>query len=257
MRTCLLAFLCLVSLTSFALAEEANIFNPHLNDTLPSKALQGENAQMAQSLGAKSSSLQSEIHYRKFWRQEVYPIVFGKPTAPNEILVFIDYALPQSQNLWEQVLLATKRINPEQTKIVVFAKNSEPYGTELMGGGIWVAYAQPAAALDYFSYTLQRWNAVKHHLSAQGKARPFVHEYDATTGSELPILYAYLEHIQHLVPSEHHFSIVKYAFDAGNINMFQAMQAAHAYDVQSFPAIVVNGKALQSATAQRIIEALQ
>ncbi len=257
MKKSLCALLCLLSTSSFALAGESNMFNPYINATLPSPQLQGENAKMAQSLGAKSSNLQSEIHYRKLWRQEVYPVVYGSPEAPKEVLVFIDYAIPQSQNLWAQVILAAKSMQPQQVKIVVFAKNSEPYGTELMGGGIWLAYAQPATALDYYSFTLQRWNAVKSALQSQGRQRPFIHEYDATVGSELPILYAYLDRVKHLVPSNQHFNIASYAFDAGNVNMYQAMLAAQEYGVHSFPAVVVNGKVIQSPNAQRILDALR
>ncbi len=257
MRQLLAIIICFVALGTFAHAGDANLFNPYLSSKLPSGKLQGENAKMAQSLGAAVSSLQSEIHYRKFWRQEAYPVVFGNPQAPHEVLVFLDYAAPQSQNLWAQVLQACQYLQPQQVKVAIFAKNSEPYGTELMGGGIWFAYSHPSLALNYYTYTLQAWNVAKQSLQAQGKRRAFVNEYDATVGAELPILYAYLEKMQHVVPAEQHFDIVKYAFDAGNINMFQAGMAAQEYDVSSYPAVVVNGKLLSHATAQSIIDALR
>ncbi len=260
MRKSIFLVLAFFMFISQAFAGETNLFNPYIHATLPtgkSGRLQGENAKMAQSLGAHAASLQSEVHYRQFWRQEVYPIVFGNAKAPHEVLVFLDYALPQSQNLWEQVLMASRSMNAQQLKIVVFAKSTEPYGTELMGGGIWVAYSHPALALDYYTYTLQRWNAVKQAQRGQGAERPFVSEYDATLGTELPILYSYLERVKHFVPAQQHFPIAQYAFDAGNINMYQASLAAQAYDVHHFPAVVVNGKALTNVTAQKILDALR
>ncbi len=257
MQRLILMVLCLFGSISCAHAGEAHIFNPYLSAKLPSGQLQGESAKMAQSLGGTSSNLQSEIHYRKFWRQEAYPVVFGNPQASHEVLVFLDYAIPQSQNLWAQVVQASQRMNAQHVKIAVFAKNTEPYGTELMGGGIWFAYSHPSLALDYYTYTLQAWNTAKQRLQAQGVRRAFVNEYDATAGSELPILYAYLERVQSMVPAQQHFDIVKYAFDAGNINMFQATLATQEYDVSSFPAVVINGQLLSSVSAQNILNALR
>ncbi len=252
-----LALVVLLGLTSLAFAGETNLFNPYIHAKLPSAKLQGENAKIAQSLGGTASSLQGETKYRKQWREEVYPVVFGNPKAAQEILVFIDYAAAQSQNLWAQVVAASRQLSPQGVKIVVFAKSAEPYATELMGGGIWVAYSHRQNALDYYSYTLQRWNVVKQGLAAQGVRRPFVSEYDATLGTELPILYSYLERMKNLVPTSQQFNIVKYAFDAGNINMYQAGLAAAEYGVHQFPAVVVNGKLLPTVSAQTIIGALR
>ncbi len=257
MQRLIILMLCVFGAISHAHAGEAHIFNPYISEKLPSGQLQGENAKMARSLGGKSSNLQSEIHYRKFWRQEAYPVVFGNPQAPHEVLVFLDYSVPQSQNLWAHVVQASQRMNAQHVKIAVFAKNTEPYGTELMGGGIWFAYSHPSLALDYYTYTLQAWNTAKQRLQTQGIRRAFVNEYDATVGAELPILYAYLERAQHVVPAQQHFDIVKYAFDAGNINMFQATLAAQEYDVSSFPAVVVNGQRLSSVNTQTILDALR
>ncbi len=257
MRYCFVAVFCVLLMHSFAMAGETNLFNPYLHDKLPAATLKGENADMARSLGGSSTSLQNETNYRKYWRQEVYPVVFGNAKAAHEILVFLDYTTPTSQQLWAQVVQATQSLSPQGVKIVVFAKSGEPYATELMGGGIWMAYSLPQNALDYYTYTLQSWNAAKQGLAAQGIQRRFVNEYDATVATELPILYRYLERVKSVVPAENHFDIVRYAFDAGNINMYQAGLAAQEYDVHHFPAVVVNGKLLSSPTAQNIVNALR
>ncbi len=241
-----------------AIAGEANLYNPYMHKRLPSQSLSDENADMVKSLGGKKSTIQDEAQYRKYWRQEVYPIVFGNATSNNEILVFIDYANPRSEEVWKQVLLVSQSINPHSNKIVVFAKNSEAYGTELMGGGIWVAYARPAYALDYFRYTLGRWNEVKRALLAKGIKRPFVYEYDATsTKQDYPIIYSYLNAIQPPMAQNEISGIEQYSFDAGNVNMYQAVVISNEYDVEEFPAIVVNGELLDSISAQDIIAALR
>ncbi len=257
MRHCLLVTFLLLSMGAVAFAGEVNIFNPYLHAKLPSAKLQGENAQMARSLGGSASSLQAETSHRKHWRQEVYPVVFGNAKAPHEIIVFLDYASPDSAQLWAQVVQASHNLAPQQVKIVVFGKSTEPYATELMGGGIWVAYSLPQKALEYYTYTLQRWNDAKQGLAARGIKRRFVNEYDATVGTEVPILYGYLERVQSLVPPSKHFPIVSGAFDAGNVNMYQAGLAAQEYDVKRFPAVVVNGKTLANVSAQSIINALR
>ncbi len=245
----------LVSFAPCAFAADAQRFNPYLHATLPSETLKGESAKMARSLGGKSSSLQDEVKYRKQWQQEVYPVVFGNPQSAHEVLVFLDYAIPASQHVWAHVVQAAQYMSAQDVHISVFARSAEPYATELMGGGIWMAYSHPTYALDYYTYTLSRWNGAKQGLAAQGIRRPFVTEYDATEGREVPILYAYLERVK--VPSNQHFTIVKYAFDAGNINMYQANLAAQHYGVQHFPAVVVNGKRIADPSAQNILNALR
>ncbi len=257
MRNSIVILWVMAALLSFApdaFAADAQIFNPYLHAKLPSESLKGESAQMARSLGGKSSSLQDEVQYRKHWRQEVYPVVFGNAKAAHEVLVFLDYAVPQSQHVWAHVVQASHYMTAQDVHISVFARSKEPYAIELMGGGIWMAHSHPTYALDYYTHTLLRWNAAKQGLAAQGIRRPFVTEYDATEGMEIPILYAYLERVG--VHGSQQFSIVKYAFDAGNINMYQANIAAQHYGIQNFPAVVVNGKRIANVSAQNILDAL-
>ncbi len=239
-------------------AGEANLFNPYMHERLPSQKISNADKEMAKSMGGKSLSLQDEASHRTFWRQEVYPLVFGNAMAKSEIIVFIDYALPNSEAVWGEVVKASKSLNAQSSKIIVFSKNSEQYGTELMGGGIWIAHSRPAYAMDFFSYSLRRWNEVKRTQAANGTKRPFVYEYDATANKkDFPILYSYLILVKPALTNQEHNNITKYAFDAGNVNMYQATTAAKEYDVEQFPAVVVNGEHIKKPTAQSILNALE
>ncbi len=258
MRILIFTLLFSILLVDCAMAGEANLYNPYMHKRLPSQNLNNDSKDMAKSIGAKGSSLQDEASHRQYWRQEVYPLVFGNAVAANEIIVFIDYAHPNSEMVWAQVVQAVKNLNPQTNKVIVFAKNSEQYGTELTGGGIWVAHSRAPYAMDYFSYTLRRWNEVKRALQAAGIKRPFVYEYDATaTKKDYPILYSYLNLVKPSLSAAEHAMVTKYAFDAGNVNMYQATMAATEYDVEQFPAVVVNGDSLDRVSAQSILDALK
>ncbi len=252
------AILCFVCTPTSAHAGESNKYNPYMHTKLPVKQFRGSSADLVESMGAHASSLQEEAQHRPFWKQEVYPVVFGDPRAPQEIIFFLDYAKSSSEAYWSSIVNASRSLNPSQCKVVIFAKNSEQYGTELMGGGIWVAHNRPSNALEYFTYTLQRWNTTKKNLAAQGKQRSFVYEYDAvSSATEYPILYAYLESIRPQLSAAQLPTLVKHAFDAGNVNMFQAVTAADEYAVSEFPAVVVNGKRLKKVSVQAILDAVR
>ncbi len=247
-----------VFLASESLAGEANLFNPYMHERLPTQALKGDDKEIAKSMGGKGLSLQDEAKHRRYWKQELYPLVFGNALAKGEVLVFLDYASPKSEGVWAEVVQAAKSMDIQNSKIVVFSKNTEQYGTELMGGGIWIAHSRPAYAMDYFNYSLHRWNETKQALRAKGINRPFKYEYDATANKkDYPILYSYLSMLKPPLTNQDHSFISKYAFDAGNVNMFQAVTAAKEYDVKQFPAVVVNGQIVKTPTAQGIIKALR
>lgn len=235
-----------------------NKYNPYVQSRLPGGNMDEEKSKMLKDMGASASSLQDEVKYRPHWKEEVYPVVFGDRKSSNEVLVFLDYAAPQSEAVWREVVKATKQMNPQTTKVVVLGKNSEKYGTELTGGGIWASYKRPKAALQYFTDTLTRWNTVKAQQGRKGKPRAFVYEYDATVDStDQPILYAFLSKVQPPVPDKEHVDIVRYAYDAGNVNLFQAVSASQHYGVKNFPAVVVNGSVISQPTAQKIADAVK
>ncbi len=251
-----LALLCLAGCATV----EGNRFNPYVQSKLASsRGISDEQAAALKSLGAHAMTMQAEAGYRKHWKEEVYPVVFGNKTANNEILVFLDYASPESRRVWQEVLKASRMIDGSRSKIVVFGNSREKYGTELMGGGIWVSVNRPRQALDYFSYTLSRWNEVKARQARQrGRAVPFVYEYDATASpTEQPILYSFLEKVRPPVPAGDLPDVVKYSYDAGNVNLYQAVDAARYYGVKKLPAVVVNEQPLSSVTAQAIVSALK
>ncbi len=253
MRSYIIGLILPLCMLSTTFAAEPHIFNPYTNAILPSIELSKDAEKFAKKLGSRPTTLQDEAKHRKHWRQELYPIVYGNRKASNEVLVFLDYAVPQSEVLWAQVVSATKKLSPQNTKIVVFGQSYEHYGTELMGLGIWVAHTHPQLALKYFSYTLHRWNVVKKNLATQGIRRKFMHGHDASYGTELPITFAFLQNNPGLVPASQEYELVYKAFDAGNVNMCQAHLAARLYGVHSFPAVVVNGKVLTQVSAQAIM----
>lgn len=235
----------------------ANLFNPYLNERLPNlRKTAPQGAELLDKLGGGSQSIQGEAAHRPAWRKELYPVVFGSPTAAHEIIVMLDFSAPESAKVWQAVVAASRRLNANACKIVVFGNSRETYGTDLMGLGIWLAQARPAQAMPWYTYALERWNAVKAAQRAAGKPRQFRHEYDATVApSDYPIHYGYLTRLSPPVPEEKELEIVRYSYDAGNVNMYQAVQIASYYGIDRLPAIIADGKVLSQPTASAILAA--
>lgn len=251
---CFTLFFCALSHTAYA----KNRYNPYMQQKLPTPLHSDENKDILAALGGHPTTIQDEAGHRKHWREEIYPVVFGNKTAPGEVLVFLDYTSPESAVVWREVVKATALLNPQTSKVVVFGNSKEHYGTELLGGGIWIGYARPAKALEYFTYTLTAWNSAKTRHQQQGRQRRFVYDVDTSfdTGA-LPILPAYLETLQPTLSTEAQARILDGAYEAGNVNMFQAMTAAHYYNVPQLPAVVVNGRLLSNPTATTIVQAVK
>ena len=182
-------------------AAKANAFNPWMNKSLPNtRTLSAEGMAMVQAMGADRQSIEDEAAYRPHWREEIYPVFFGNKTAPHEIIVLLDFASPDSARVWQAVRDASAKLSPADAKIAVFAKNSENYGTDLMGMGIWISYERKGQAMDYMSHALSEWNRIKAAQKKQGRSVPFTNEYDATVKpSDLPIHYAYMGKLLSLI----------------------------------------------------------
>ena len=60
-------------------------------------------AGMLQKMGGRATSIEGEAAYRPQWKQELYPVLFGDPKAPHEVLVLLDFASPQSEKVWHDV----------------------------------------------------------------------------------------------------------------------------------------------------------
>lgn len=254
LNLCLALFFCMVS--EHALAK--NRYNPYIQQKLPTPLHDDESLAILKALGGTPTTIQDEVSERKHWREEIYPVVFGNKTAPGEILVFLDYASPESAPLWAEVVKAAASLNPQTNKIVVFGNSKEHYGTELLGGGIWISYTRPAKTLEYFTYSLEHWNTAKKRQHQQGLQRPFVYDIDTSFDiGILPILPAYLDGMTPPVSTEAQAYVLDTAYEAGNVNMFQAMAAAQQYKVENIPAVVVNGRLLPNPTAAAIIKAVK
>ena len=257
-KTCAACLLCAATCLwgGVALAG-GNEFNPWIQSRLPAQKLSAADRDIVASMGGKAMSIQDEAAHRPQWRTEAYPVVFGNRTSAGEILVFIDYANPQSAALWQEVINAVPKLNPQTCKIAVFGNSAEKYGTELMGAGIWLAVNRPAQGMDYFRHTLNRWNEIKAAQRQQGRVKRFDYEYDATlTAQDFPMIYTYL---QGLKPPVESFDkeLTKYCYDAGNVNLYQAASMAGYYGVSRLPAVVVNGKRLSNPSAAAIVQALR
>lgn len=51
--------------------------------------------------------------------------------------------------------------------------------------------------------------------------------------------------------------MAQYVYDAGNVNLFQASEAAKYYSVKRLPAVVVDGRVLSSPSASAITGAVK
>ena len=214
---------------------------------------------MINQLGGKVTSIEGEAAYRPQWKTEVYPVVFGDPKAPHEVLVLLDFAAPESARVWRAASEAARSLSPAQCKIVVFANSSEYYGTDLMGMAIWIVHNRPGQAMPYLTYALERWNSVKAaQKKARGKAVPFHNEYDATVQStDYPIHYSYMARLRPPVPASQELAVAKYCYDAGNVNLYQAQQISQFYGAGRLPAVVVDGTVLGSVSSAAILKSLQ
>ncbi|MBQ7586320.1 MAG: hypothetical protein IJU40_08750, partial [Desulfovibrionaceae bacterium] len=169
----------------------ADTFNPWRQKTLPSsRGLSKDGRSIVTSMGGHAQSIQREAAHRPHWREEIYPIVYGSPNSVHEVLVLIDFAKPESESVWKEVVKASQSMSPSNAKIVVFGKNSELYGTDLTGLMIWISHARKGQAMNYLSYALARWNAVKAEQRKLGRVKNFANEYDSTAKtSDYPIHY--------------------------------------------------------------------
>lgn len=255
---------CALGLLLLGAAEEcaaagANDYNPYMQQKLPNlRQPTPEGKQFLRSIGAHETSLENEAAFRADWKSEVYPVVFGQKTARGEVLVLLDFASPESENVWQAVVGASRSMQAASAKIVVFGNSKEHFGTDLLGFGIWVAASRPGQAMDYFSHALHRWNEVKKAQRAQGMNKPFTNEYDATlTSKDMPVHYAYMRMLKPAVPAEQELTVAKYSYDAGSVNMYQTTQVAKYYGVAQLPAVIVNGRKLDKVSASAILDALK
>ena len=249
-----------VSLSPTVQNGNTNQYNPHLHQNMPNmRSATAEGAAMLQKMGGSVPTIEGEAAHRPQWKHEVYPVVFGDPTAPHEVLVLLDFAAPQSEKVWQAVVDASRSLSPQQCKIAVFANSKESYGTDLMGLAIWITHSRPGQAMPYLTYALGQWNKVKaEQKSTRGRAVPFQNEYDATVkNTDYPIHYAYLSHLRPPVPASQELSVARYCYDAGNVNLYQAEQISRYYGIKNLPAVIVDGQALSSVSAASILKALQ
>ncbi len=236
-----------------ATSGKANAFNPYMQQQLPNtRGLSSE----GQAFGGVAVAIEAEAAHRPHWREELYPVLFGRATAPHEILVVLDFAKPQSRSVWQAVEQATKNLSSEQSKVVVFAKSSENYGTDLMGLAIWNSWARKGQGMACLGQMLNAWHDAKAAQRSRGTVRRFNNEYDSAVGNGYPIHYNWLMKVRPPISENDELRIVRYSYDAGNVNMYQAVQVMRYYGIASLPAVLVDGKAIGKITPDAIVSAL-
>ena len=91
-----------------------------------------------------------------------------------------------------------------------------------------------------------------------GKARRFVTEYDAVASpTDDPMVFQGMSRLNPPVPESQQCDVAQYVYDAGNVNLFQASEAAKYYSVKRLPAVVVDGRVLSSPSASAITGAVK
>ena len=95
---------------------------------------------------------------------------------------------------------------------------------------------------------MQRWDSIKQGLKKQGKARPFHNEYDAVlTRKDYPMVFVAMEKcFKPRVAAAEQSNLATYAYEAGNINLFQASEVCRYYELKSQSGLIVDGEVLDN-----------
>lgn len=239
-------------------AEEGGAFNPYRHATLPiTRPLKGEDVKILQALGGEPQSLVSDAAYRPHWKEEAYPVILGNRNAAREVIVVLDFALPASRSVWKAVN-ETAKANTNNGAVVFFAQNTELYGTDLTGLVIWTAMNRPGQAADCLTWILDRWQELKLLQKKQGRVKIFQREYDATASAQdYPMVFTGMNRLRPAVPESMQNEVADYAYEAGNVNFYQASEICRYYGVKSLPAVIVDGKVLSDMSASGIASALR
>jgi hypothetical protein len=163
-----------VNLPSEAHSDKANLFNPFLRQSLPNlRAGSPEAVAMINQLGGKVTSIEGEAAYRPQWKTEVYPVVFGDPKAPHEVLVLLDFAAPDSARVWRAASEAARSCR-RPVQDCRFCQQQRILRHGLMGMAIWIVHNRPGQAMPYLTYALERWTASRRAEKGprQGRALP-------------------------------------------------------------------------------------
>lgn len=227
-----------------ALAADANAFNPYTGKPMPTaRVVKGEDVKILRAIGAKPRSIATDAAHRPHWREELYPVLQGSMTAPHEVLVVLDMASPKARTVWARVSEVAKATAPEKARFVLFGKSRELYATDLTGMAIWAARERKGQAMDYVSWALRRWDEIKAGQKAQGRVRPFNHEYDAVvTRKDYPMAFVAMERFKPPVPARDQSELARYAYDAGNVNLFQTTEVCAYYGLKDECGVIVDGK---------------
>ena len=237
-----------------------NAFNSYTGKPMPvSRVPKGDEARILSELGGKPRSIAADTAYRTHSKQELYPCLYGTPQSVHEVLVLIDFAKPASKTLWAAVCGAVKKVSPAQARVVLFGKSDEAYAIDLTGLAIWAARERSGQSMAYLSWALNRWHEIKDGLKQKGEHRIFRSEYDAVLNKkDYPMVFtAMTKCFKPAVSEKDQSDLAKYAYEAGNVNLFQATEVIKYYDVAKLPALVVDGKVCYEMTADQLAALLK
>lgn len=241
---------------SSALADNTpNAFNSYTGKAMPtSRAPKGDEARILNELGGKPRSIAADTAYRQHAKQELYPCLFGTPSSKHEVLFLMDFAEPASKALWASVSKAVQSASPSSAKVVLFGKSSETYAIDLAGLAIWAARERSGQSMQYLSWALSRWHEIKHGLKQRGQSRIFRSEYDAVLNKQdYPMVFTAMTKCFKPAVSEGEQSrVAKYAYEAGNVNLFQTTEVMNFYGVKKLPALVVDGTVYYEMSADKL-----
>lgn len=212
-----------------------------------SRSVKGEDAKILQAIGGKPRSIAADAAHRPHWREELYPVLQGSMTAPHEVLVVLDMASPKARTVWAKVREVAAGMPQEKARFVFFGKSRELYATDLTGLAIWAARERKGQAMEYVTWALKRWDEVKAGQKAAGRVKAFNNEYDAVvTRKDYPMVFVAMERFKPAVPSKDQSGLARYAYDAGNVNLYQTTEVCAYYGLDDGCGVIVDGRVVSN-----------
>ncbi len=228
-------------------AAKANAFNPWMNKSLPNtRTLSAEGMAMVQAMGADRQSIEDEAAYRPHWREEIYPVFFGNRRPRTSSSCCWTLPRPTAPVSGRPCAMPRPSSRPLTPRSPFLPKIRRTYGTDLMGMGIWISYERKGQAMDYHEATPSaNGTASRPPRRSRGAACPSpTSTTPRSKPTDLPIHYAYMAKLRPAVPSSQELDVARYCYNAGNVNMYQAVQISRYYGVKRIPAVIADGKVL-------------
>lgn len=244
MRKLAVLLLALMLMPVAADAAGKDSLNPYVNSKLPTGRTTSRDGQaMLDAMGGRQTSLSYEAAHRPNWKAEAYPVLIGNPRSGREVLVLFDFANPSAAKTALRKGAEIARSNGGH--LVPLALSSETYGTTLMGIAAWAAMKNQDYGLRTLDSLLSAWQTNKQRQRSHGISRKWNSEYDSAASNEsLPLHCVWMES-DPTASQYDELDFSKYAYEAGNVNMYQAHVAQQIYGAKHLPAVIVDGSVIR------------